>query len=137
MSAMIHTFESQLTRKYRALLTPASVLAFWAAAAFLVIVADHTFNEMSVPLCIAMKGAAILATGLVYMRLSARDATVDHALIVGVVWLVLGIVAEVVMAENTRHGWYSLLGSPAHPLWRDVLLFAWVAAPAIFARRRS
>ena len=136
MGAMTETFEPQPTHKYRALLTPVSVLSFWAAAAFVAILC-HRLDAISAALGATLQTVGIFAAGFAYMRLGVPDATVDHALVVGVVWLVLGVITEVAMAENVGHGWYELLGSPARPLWRDLLLFAWVAAPAVFARRRS
>jgi len=59
---------------------------------------------------------------------------VTHALGVGIAWLVLSMVVEMVVATCLGHGCSSLLGSPARPLLRNVFLFAWIFAPAVFAR---
>lgn len=43
-------------------------------------------------------------------------------------WLVLAIVAEMPMSAHLGRDWYGLLGSPDHPLLRNVFLFVWVFA---------
>ena len=48
-----------------------------------------------------------------------------------------GPVVEVFEASTKGRGWFDLIGSPAHPLIRTVLLIAWVGAPALFVRTRS
>jgi len=66
-----------------------------------------------------------------------RRATIDHALLVGVIWLILGVIVEVATSAHVHHAWFELLGSPAHPAIRNVLLVTWVGAPALFARYRT
>jgi hypothetical protein len=72
-----------------------------------------------------------------YMRFGARESGLSHALGVGVAWLVLGIVAEMLMTRRLGHGWYAILGSPDRPLLRNIFLFVWIFAPALFARREE
>jgi hypothetical protein len=78
-----------------------------------------------------------MATAYAYTRFAAREAGASHALYVGVAWLTLSIAAEVAMAVRTGHGWFTLLGSPDRPLLRHILLFAWIFAPVMFARRED
>lgn len=138
MDTATRAFESQFSQRiHRLFITPAQVVGVWAVAALLVVVSHRTIGSVSIAACVAIKAAVILASGFVYMRLLARDATVEHALLVGVTWLLLDIGAEIAIASTFGTRWYLLLGSPAYPIFRDVLLFSWVAAPAVFARRRS
>lgn len=102
------------------------VVLFWAAAAALVL-ASHSE---------AVKIGAIVIVAFSYIRVM-REATLEHAFLVGVAWLVFAIVAEVFEAFTTGRGWFDLLGSPAHPLLRVALLLAWIGAPALFVRNRA
>lgn len=111
-----------------------SVLLWWAGAAALVLIADRTIAAPAAG--VAVKTAVIVLVAYGYMRLSAREATLDHALFVGVSWLVMTIVAELLMAQHFGHSWFELLGSPDSAL-RNILLFAWIGAPAVFARYRE
>ena len=81
--------------------------------------------------CAAAIGATILAA-FCYTRVRACDTS--HALGAGIAWLVLSIAAEIALTSRTGHGWFFLLGAPAHPLLRTLDLFAWIYAPALFAR---
>ena len=103
------------------------VVLFWAVAAALV---------LAVPFEV-VKVIAIVAAAFAYIQFTARKATLDHALLVGAAWVVLAIVAEVFEASRSGHGWFDLVGSPAHPASRAMLLIAWVGAPALFVRSRS
>lgn len=78
---------------------------------------------------------AIAGAAYAYTRLCAKQAGVAHALGVGIAWLVLAIVAEIVISGLLGRGWYALIGSPERPLLRNILLFVWVFAPALFAQR--
>jgi accessory gene regulator protein AgrB len=89
----------------------AIVVLFWALAAVLISLAPS----------LAAKVFVIVAVSLGYMKVAARGATIEHAILVGVTWLTLGIVAEMV----TRS--FALLNG-------NVLLICWIAAPALFAR---
>ena len=105
----------------------AVVVLFWIAAALLVLSAAG----------VTLKIIAIVAVAFAYVRLTARRATLEHALAVGVAWLVFDIVAEVVTASVVGHGWFELIGSPAKPALRDLMLVTWIVAPSIFARYRA
>ena len=102
----------------------ALVLLFWTAAAALV------FRLGPLPL----KLAAIFAVAFAYMRCTRCDTSLDHAIFVGVAWLLFNIVAELVIGGVVGHGWYGLIGSPAQQGWRDLLMLTWLMAPAFFAR---
>jgi hypothetical protein len=79
--------------------------------------------------------AAVILAAFGYMRLAARDATAIHALGVGIFWLVLAIAVEMAIRAGGGLRWFELLGSPAHPALRNLFLFAWIFAPALFARQ--
>jgi hypothetical protein len=114
---------------------PSVVLLFWTIAAALV-AACHFGIETRWPAAGAAGAiVSVAAAAYAYMRLHARDRGTSHALGVGVAWLGLAIVAEVTISMRLGHGWYALLGSPAHPLLRNAFLFVWVFAPAAFASR--
>ena len=51
-----------------------------------------------------------------------------------ITWLFLAMVAEIVEARHLGHDWFELLGSPDSAL-RNVLMIAWIVAPALFARK--
>ena len=112
-----------------------SVVLFWGLGAILTVAAHLATVPMTPRVAVAAKLGAIFVAAYAYMRLAARNAPVEHALVVGVSWLALGIVTEIVMAAAGGHGWFELLGSPEKPMLRDVLLFAWIVAPALFARQ--
>jgi len=82
----------------------------------------------------AAKLAIIIAAAAIYM---ARRCTLHHALAVGATWLVLAVVVELAMSAHLHHAWSALLGDPAHPIMRMLLLISWVAAPALFARESA
>ena len=105
----------------------AFVVLFWIVAAIPVLAAPSE----------AVKLVAIVGAAFAYMRLAAREATLHHALTVGITWLLFDIVVELVAASVVGHGWYELIGSPAKPLLRDLQMVTWIIAPAIFARRES
>jgi uncharacterized membrane protein YGL010W len=121
-----------MTAQHRIPATTALVLAFWSAAAVLVTMVDHALRPS--PLCVAAKVLVILTAALAYVKLTASDATLEHALLAGVAWLVLGIIAELWMTSRSGHGWYAMLGAPGHTVVRDVLLAAWALAPALCVR---
>ena len=102
-------------------------LGCWIVAAVLV---------MTCRGCELAKLPVIVAVSFVYMRFVARAATVDHALAAGAAWLALSIVAELATTTQTGHGWFLLIGSP-NSVMRNVLMFAWIFAPALFARHRK
>jgi len=78
----------------------------------------------------------IMTMAFVPMRLVAREASIGDALLIGVAWLSVSIMTEMIAAAFLSHGWFPLIGSLARPLLRNVLLVAWTASPELFARRR-
>ena len=48
--------------------------------------------------------------------------------------LILTVMTEIVVTTRIGHGWYALLGTPQWPLLRNIFLFVWIFAPALFAR---
>jgi hypothetical protein len=101
------------------------VLLFWLIAALLVVTTQS----------IVIQSLVIVAVAFAYMWIAKAD--LHHALAVGAAWLVLGIVAELVVAAVTGHNRFALLGPPQHLGLHYALLFLWVAAPAFFVRARS
>jgi hypothetical protein len=115
--------------------TAALVALFWLAAAALAGMAHVAVEPRSVLAGSAASIAAVFVCAYAYTRLAARQAGVSHALSVGIAWLVLAIATEMAMTAHFRHGWYALIGTPAHPLLRNLFLFVWVFAPSFFAHR--
>ncbi|SRR5712691_7654055 len=123
-----------ITLRRHTIINIAVTSLFWAGAASIVILTDRIVAAGSPAVSTVLKVAAIVVAAFVYMRLVVRQATLDHALFSGVVWLFLAIASEIGMTMLFHHGWYILLGSPASAL-RNVMMFAWVIAPALFARK--
>ncbi len=111
------------------------VFLFWLLAATLTLVCHAALERRSPAGCAAAAIASIAGTAYTYTRLCARNAGVSHALGVGIAWLALAIAAEMAMSSRTGHRWVSLIGTPDRPLLRNVFLFVWIFAPAVFARR--
>lgn len=111
------------------------VPVFWVAGAVLVAACHSALDGLSPAGGAVATIAAILGVAYAYTRLCARHAGTSYALGVGTAWLVLTIAAEVAISTSVGHGWYSLIGAPDHPLLRNVFLFVWVFAPALFAHR--
>ena len=109
------------------------VFVFWIAAATLVATCHVELDPLSPSGGAVAAIASIAAVAYAYTRLCARCAGVSHALGVGIAWLVLAIVAEITISSRLGHGWFSLIGSPARPLMRNVDLFVWIFAPSLFA----
>jgi len=112
------------------------IVVFWAITAALVLAANYWLEPRSPVVDAVVKVAVLLLAGFGYMRVM-RERTLDHALLVGSAWLALAVAVEVFEASTTGRGWFDLIGSPAHPLIRTILLIAWVGAPALFARSES
>jgi hypothetical protein len=108
---------------------------FWLIAATAVATAHARLDALSPSSGAIAAAAVIVVCAFSYTRLCARQAGVTHALAVGLVWLVLGIITEIAMTSLLGRGWYAVLGSPDHPLLRNMFMFAWIFAPALFARR--
>jgi hypothetical protein len=107
----------------------ALVFLFWLAAAVLVAACHVELDPLSPSGSAVAIIAVIVGASWAYTRLCAPCAGVSHALGVGIAWLVLTIVTEM------GCGRYALLGAPNHPLLRNLFLFGWIFAPALFARR--
>ncbi len=134
MATMTHPVASRAPIRLARHATVALLL--WAATAVAVLLVQRELASLLPALIVAAKSFLIAMAGFAYVRLT-RDCSIDHALAVGACWLTLGIATEVLVSTSARHTWFTLLGSPARPYLRDVLLFSWVAAPALFARRKS
>lgn len=106
-----------------------AALLFWLLAAILVAASHAALDRISAAAGALAGIAVIVGAAFGYMRLAARDATVDHALVVGIVWLLLAVVSEIALASD------ALLGSPERPVIRNLFLFVWIFSPALFARR--
>ena len=137
MTTMTHPIEQFSHSRHHALTTAAFVTLFWLAAAALVVAAHVDLDPLSPIAGATATIGAIVVTAYCYTRFTAQNAGATHALSVGIAWLALSIVAEITMATRLGHAWFSLIGSPAHPLLRNVFLFAWIFAPALFARREE
>lgn len=136
MTALTSASRAQRTQSIQFATRAALALLVWIGAAVTVASANTAFAAMSTAAVVAAKAFAIVVFAYAYMR-ATRDCTLDHALLVGVAWLFFGIMTEVIMSARTGHSWASLLGPASHPLARDVLLFVWLAAPALFARQQD
>ncbi len=117
-------------------LTMGGALIFWAIAAAAVAAVHRNLETRSPAFCVAVSAGAIVAIAFLYVPLIAREATLDQTLVVGITWALLAIVAELVEGSTSLPGAYPLFGSPAHDNYRNLLVIAWIIAPALFARRR-
>ena len=117
--------------------TAGLVVLFWTAAAASVTAAQTKLQPIWPAGATVATIAAIVLAACCYTRFCAQYAGISHALGVGIAWLALGIVIELVMVTRAGDGWVSVLGSPDRPLLRNVIFFAWIFSPAIFARRED
>jgi FtsH-binding integral membrane protein len=124
-----------ITWKRSAIAAVPFVFVFWLAAALLVIVVHRRVEPHGAAAAAMVKTLVIVAMSGAYMKIAGNDTTLDHALSVGAIWLALAVTAEIGVSLHDHRGWFDLLGSPSSP-WRNVLMFAWVVAPALFARTR-
>jgi hypothetical protein len=113
------------------------ILLFWLLAATLVTAEHGTLDRLSVPGSTVAEILTVIGVAFAYMRFAAREATVDHALGAGAVWLLLAVVAEIAITNHLHHTWCALLGTPNRPVLRNLFLFVWIFSPALFARRAS
>lgn len=123
------------TRHHHPATTAALVVFFWIIAAVLVIAVHVGIEPRSARAGAVATIAVLILAAYAYSRFVAREAGISHALAVGTAWLTLSIVTEIAVTTRAGHAWFTLLGSPDRPLLRNVLLFVWVFAPALFARR--
>ena len=110
------------------------VVLFWAIAAIGVAAAHRVIGSPGVRVVVQI--AVILGAASALTTLTSREPTIDRALFAGVAWALFSIIAEIVASTNLSHPWFELVGSPAHPLLRDLLLLTWIFAPSLFVRRR-
>jgi hypothetical protein len=135
MTTVMPHVERFATRHHHPATTVGLVVAFWIMAAALVAAVHVGIEPRSVRAASVATIAALLAAAWAYSRFVAREAGISHALGVGTTWLMLSITVEVAVTMRAGHAWFTLLGSPDRPLLRNVLLFVWVFAPVVFARR--
>ncbi len=135
MTTMTPPVEQFATRHHHPATTAALVVVSWMIAAALVLAVHVEIEPRSARASAVATIAVLIATAYAYSRFVARQAGVSHALGVGTAWLSLSIATEIAVTSSAGHAWFTLLGSPDRPLLRNVLLFAWVFAPALFARR--
>jgi hypothetical protein len=135
MATMTQPIPRFAFRRHHPLTTAALVILFWLAAAILVVTAHVALDMQSVAASATATIGALLLAAFCYMRFVARESGITHALSVGIAWLVLSIIVELLLATRVGHGWFYLLGSPEQPLLRNIYLFVWIFAPALFARR--
>lgn len=137
MTSMAHPVASFADVRHHPVTTAVLVVLFWIAASVLVATSHGRLDAVSEAGSAVAAASSIVITACAYTRLCARCAGIDHALGVGLAWLVLAIVAEIAVSSRLGHGWYSLIGTPDRPLLRNVFLFVWIFAPALFARREA
>lgn len=131
MTTMTQTIGRVAHTRHHSLITAALIALFWSVAAALVMLAHVKLAPLAGATATI---AAIVAAAYCYTRLAAPNAGVTHALSVGIAWLALSLVTEIAIAARLGHGWFTLIGSPDRPLLRNVYLFVWIFAPALFAR---
>jgi hypothetical protein len=134
MTAMTHPAVSFSEARHHPLTRAILIVLFWAAGAIVVATVHIELDPLSATGGAVATIAAIVVAAFCYTRFCARQAGISHALGVGIVWLVLAIVTEMTLTSRLGHEWYDLIGSPDHPLLRNVFLFLWIFAPALFAR---
>ena len=137
MTTMTRSMTDVPQTKHRTAIRVALVVVFWIVAALLVAIAHQKIYTASPVVAVAIEAVAIVSTAGVYIRITAPQSTLDHALFVGTVWVLLGIATEIAMTANSGRQWVALLGSPANGGLRCLLLIAWLIAPALFVRSRD
>jgi hypothetical protein len=137
-TTMTHAVAPRLEhRKYHTATRAAMVVGFWSVAALLVAITHQKMDANWPVACVVLEVSAIVAMAAAYIKFATPEATLDHALLVGTTWLLLGITTELVMRGISGRQWFALLGSPANGGLRCVLLITWVVAPALFASHRE
>lgn len=133
-TAMTHAAAPRFEqRRHHAVTRTAMVVTFWSVAALLVAITQRKMDQFGPVVCVVFKVGAIVAMAAAYIRFAAPEATLDHALLTGTTWLLLGITTEIAVRVISGRQWFALLGSPANGGLRCVLLIAWIVAPALFA----
>jgi len=134
MTTMAQRAAGRADVRHHPVTTATLVVLFWIAAAVLVARCRIELDARSAWGSAVASIASIVLVAFAYTQLCARCAGIDHALAVGIAWLVFAIVAEMTITRRMGHGWYALLGTPDRPLMRNIFLFVWIFAPALFAR---
>lgn len=132
MTTMTQPIPRFACRHHHPLTTAALVVLFWLASAVLVIAAHMELRSTAA--CATVTVAVLLLAAYGYTRVVAQQSGVTHGMAVGIAWLVFSILAEIALTARVGHGWFYLLGSPEQPLLRNIDLFVWIFAPALFAR---
>jgi hypothetical protein len=122
---------------HRSLSQALLVTLCWGVAATFVAAVHRAMDSDAPRVASSAAIGGITLIAFCYIHFMSSDRSVTHALGVGIAWLVLSIVAELVAAATLHRRSYLVLGSPAHPLLRNLLLFVWVFSPALFARQSS
>jgi hypothetical protein len=134
MSTVTHPIPGFQASRRPFAITGMTVLLVWAAAAAAVISVHLALDSVTEWGAVAVKVATIVIAGWLYVRLTAHRCTIEHALLVGLVWLMLDVGAEIMTSRHLGTGWFDLIGSPLRPAFRDLLLLTWIVAPAFFVR---
>jgi hypothetical protein len=137
MTTMTHQAVSFAESRHHPVTTVLLVVLFWAATAVVVATAHIEIDPLSTSGGAVATIGAIVVAAYCYTRFCARNSGTTHALGVGIAWLLLAIVTEITLTTRFGHRWYDLIGSPDRPLLRNVFMFTWIFAPAIFARRED
>jgi hypothetical protein len=124
-------------RRHHPALAGALVVLFWIVAAALVFAVRIEIAPRSATASAVSILAVLLIVAWAYTALVARCAGGGHALGVGITWLFLTVVTEMVMTSHFGRGWFALLGPPDRPFFRNLILFAWIFSPALFAHSCS
>jgi hypothetical protein len=124
-------------RKHNTAMRAVLSVVFWGVAALAVSIVHQRADAASPVFCAAVKVIAIVAMAGAYIKLAAPEASLDHALLIGTTWVLLGIATEIAMTTASGHQWFALLGAPANGGLRCVLLITWIIAPALFVRSRE
>ena len=137
-TTMIYQAERRFAKREHNTVTRAAlVIAFWSIAAILVALVHQRLDAGMPVASVVIKVGAIILIAAAYNKLAASEATLDHALLSGTTWVLLGIATEIAITATSGRQWFALLGSPANGGLRCVLLIAWVIAPALFVRHRD
>lgn len=113
------------------------MLLFWIVAAVLVSALPQMLDAPGPFAAAGVKAAVIAAVAFGYVRVCGGPASLDGALMVGALWLLLDVIAEIAVTTLLSHSWFELIGSPSAPLLRTCLMLAWITAPALFVRHRD
>ena len=123
-------------REFRYAIAVASVVAFWSAAAVVLIEVQRMLGT-SPGWALVVKIAVVFAAAFAFMHVSGREATLEESLLAGIAWATLSIATEMFAVTHLGADWHPLLGPVGNAAYRNILLLTWIGAPALFAQRRS